>query len=452
VKIPRADGLDTIRTRIILLLLGIAVLLTLVNMSIILSRPPPREAPLQSFEVARLLRGEPIAKANSSVSSATLSSEPKFHAHTRMDALTQFAVARDLGTSTQNVRFKGIGKMPAHLAFLPSETEAALRLYGIQKFEVAVPHGFRAAVRLPDGRWHLVWREKRDELAAWRNAIIIRLVISLGLVLPIGWFFARWLAEPIRAFGFAAERLGRARRVDHVEVRGPAEIRQAAEALNDMQDRLRHYLVERNAIVGAIAHDLRTPLSRLKFRLAAAPEELRAKAEAEIDEMEELIAASLQFAEAEARAEVRDRLDLGSLVEGIVDDFADLGRPVRLDGVDHAIVRGDPLVLKRMTTNLVNNAVSYGGCAVVRVHKSGNAAIIDIDDEGPGLDTASLPRVFEPFFRVERSRNRSTGGIGLGLAIVRAAATAHGGSVMLRNRSEGGLRATVSLPLDNIEA
>lgn len=451
-RVPRIETLDTIRTRIILLLLGIAVLLTLVNMSIILSRPPPREAPLQTFEVARLLRGEAIAKVNSSVNSATLEHEPKFNAHTRMDELTQLALARDLGASTGNVRFKGIGRIPNHLAFLPSETEEALRLYGAQKFEVAVPHGFRAAVRLPDGHWRMVWRENRDELAAWRNAIILRFIISLGLLLPIGWFFARRLAEPIHAFGTAAERLGRERRVDHVEVRGPAEIRQAAQALNDMQDRLRGYLIERTAIVGAIAHDLRTPLSRLKFRLAPAPEELRARAEAEIDEMEELIAASLQFAEAEGRSHVRERLDLGSLVEGIVDDFADLGRPVRLNGADHAIVRGDPLVLRRMTTNLVNNAVSYGGCAVVKVRRSGKTAIIDIDDDGPGLDATSLPRVFEPFFRVERSRNRSTGGIGLGLAIVKAAATSHGGDVELKNRPEGGLRATVSLPLDIVES
>jgi two-component system, OmpR family, sensor kinase len=440
---------DTILGRTIFLLLGIAVLLTVINVSIILSRPPPREAPLDTFEIARLLRGQPIAKANAAVTIERDVAVPSFEAATRVDHLTQFALARDLGVRGQDVRFKHIGTVPRHLAFLQPEMERSLRLYGPDKFEGIVAHGFRAAVKLPNGRWEVIWRKDSDELAAWRNSIIVRFAISLALMLPIGWFFARWLTAPIDAFGAAAERLGRERRVEVVAASGPVEIRVAAEALNEMQRRVRGYVLERTAMVGAMAHDLRTPLSRLKFHLASVPEPLRARAESDIDEMEQMIAASLEFADGEARPQVRDRLDLTLLVEGVVDDLADVGRPVKLANAGSTTVVGDPLLLKRLFTNLINNAVSYGQQAVVSVHQEDARAVVDIEDEGPGLDPVSLNRAFEPFYRAESSRNRATGGLGLGLAIAKAAAVSHDGDVELANRPGKGLRARVWLPIES---
>lgn len=367
---------------------------------------------------------------------------------TRIDQLTELALARDLGVPLQDVRFKHIGTVPHHLDFLGPEMERSLQLYGPGKFEAIVAHGFRAAVRLPNGRWRVVWRKDVDELAAWRNSIIVRFAVSLALMLPIGWFFARWLTAPIHAFGAAAERLGRERRVEDVVASGPAEIRQAAEALNEMQRRIRGYVLERTAMVGAMAHDLRTPLSRLKFHLASVPEPLRAKTESDIDEMEQMIAASLEFADAEARPQVRDRLDLTLLVEGVVDDLADLGRPVALTKAASTTVVGDSLLLKRLFTNLVNNAVTYGRQAIVSVHQDAGRAIVDIEDDGPGLDPVSLYRAFEPFYRAESSRNRTTGGLGLGLAIAKAAAVSHDGDVELANRPGKGLRARVWLPVE----
>ena len=439
---------DSILSRTILLLLGIAVLLTLVNVSVILSRPPPHEAPLSTFEIARLLKDQPIAKLNSNVTVTKLDQAPSFQARTRLEQLTKFAIARDLGAPIQNVRFKQVGKLPRRLSFLGPEVEQSLKVYGPQRFEALVPHGFRAAVKLPDGRWKMVWRKDVDELADWRSSIIIRFIVSLALMLPIGWLFARWLTDPIQAFAAAAERRGRDRRVEEVDVHGPSEIRKAAEALNEMQARIRGYVVERTSVVGAIAHDLRTPLSRLKFHIAPAPEEVRSKVEDEIDEMERMIAASLEFAEAEARPRTAERLDLTLLVEGVVDELADLGRPVAVRNAEAATVLGDPLLLKRLFTNLINNAVTYGKQALVSVKREGNRAIIDVDDDGPGLVDTNLERAFEPFYRAEGSRSRATGGMGLGLAIVKAAVTKHGGSVELQNRREGGLRARVALPLE----
>jgi two-component system OmpR family sensor kinase len=448
VRIPKIPAADSILGRTTLLLLGIAVLLTAINLSIVLSRPPPGEAPLNTFEIARLLRSQPIAKMNAHVSIQRVNDARRIEAREQIDRLTRIALARDLNTTVENVRFARTARDPIALSFLKPELQRSFELYGPDKFEAHVIGGFAAAVRLPDGTWEVASRERRDPLADWRNSIIVRFIVSLALMLPIGWFFARWLAEPIQAFGAAAEGLGRQRRVDHVEVRGPAEIKQAAKALNDMQDRIRRYLLERTSVVGAIAHDLRTPLSRLKFRLRAAPEALRAEAEAEIDEMEQLIAASLEFAQSEVQSPVRECLDLGSLVQGIADDLSDLGRPVTVENAHLVVIRGDPILLKRMMTNLINNAVTYGGRAIVKVRERDANALIDVDDEGPGLDPENLLRAFEPFYRAERSRNRTTGGVGLGLAIVKAVATAHGGQVELRNRSGGGLRARVCLPID----
>ena len=439
---------DTIWGRTILLLLGIALLLTAINVSIILSRPPPREAPLSTFEIARLLRGEAIAKNNANVTIRHLPGAPTFGPKTRTDQLIQLALARDLGISVENVRFEHVGSMPKHLSFLQPEIERSFRLYGPERFEGIAAHGFNAAAKLPDGHWEFIGRKDVDELADWRNSLILRFVVSLALMLPIGWLFARWLTDPIHSFAAAAERLGRERRVEEVDVRGPSEIRQAAEALNEMQARIRGYVVERTSVIGAIAHDLRTPLARLKFHVAVAPDPIRARAEVEIDEMEQMIAASLEFADAEARPYVRERVDLTLLVEGVIDDLADLGKPVELKEAAPATVVGDQLMLKRLFTNLINNAVSYGGGALVSIRRDEGRAVVDIDDEGPGLDQASLERAFEPFYRAEGSRSRTTGGMGLGLAIVKAAATAHGGDVELTNRPGGGLRAHVSLPVE----
>jgi len=268
-------------------------------------------------------------------------------------------------------------------------------------------------------------------------------VLIVGL---LAWAFSSRLARPIRAFALAAEKVGRRQQLTPVEVRGPAEIRLAAEAVNDMQRRIAGYVAERTALVGAIAHDLRTPLTRLAFLLASAPEGLRGKAEAQIAEMEQMIAATLDFVADETRVRPHEAVDLALLVEGVVDDLADTGRDVALAAAAPATVSGDPILLKRLFANLINNAVTYGERATVTLSAAEGWAAVEIADAGPGLAAQDLERAFEPFYRAEGSRNRATGGIGLGLAIVKAAARRHGGDVTLSNRAEGGLSACVRLP------
>ena len=214
-----------------------------------------------------------------------------------------------------------------------------------------------------------------------------------------------------------------------------------------MQERLRRYVDDRTAMVGAIAHDLRTPLTRLAFRLEAAPEELRAKAAADIAEMDAMISATLAFVRDATRPAVRERVELSSLVESVVTDMAETGSDAAFEGGGPLVVEADPVALRRAVTNLVVNACRYGTRARARVRREDGQAVVEVDDDGPGLPARELDQVFEPFRRAERSRSRATGGTGLGLAVVRAVVLAHGGEATLENRQEGGLRARIALPL-----
>lgn len=200
-------------------------------------------------------------------------------------------------------------------------------------------------------------------------------------------------------------------------------------------------------MIGAIAHDLRTPLTRLAFRLDDLPAPLNQKVTADIDEMRSMISAALDFIRDRSLAAQRERLDFRLLVESVVDDQVDIGRDVTLQSGDAITLTGDPIALRRMVVNLVDNALKYGQRARLRLRTLRGECILEIDDDGPGIPEPLLQQVFEPFYRAEQSRNRDTGGIGLGLATVRAVALDHGGSVTLRNRPESGLRATVSLPV-----
>jgi signal transduction histidine kinase len=228
---------------------------------------------------------------------------------------------------------------------------------------------------------------------------------------------------------------------------GPAEIQNAASAFNEMQARLNRYVEDRTTLVAAIAHDLRTPLMRLGLRLENAPAELRTACEADIRDMEQMIAAVMAFVRDMNRPSRRQRLDLRALAQSVTDGFDDEGASVTLHDGPPLVIEGDAAALKALLVNLVGNAVKYAGGAEIALAAEDNMAVIAVSDRGPGMTQEDLDRAFEPFFRAERSRNRDTGGIGLGLASVRAVARAHGGEAQLVNRPEGGLLARVTLPL-----
>ena len=305
---------------------------------------------------------------------------------------------------------------------------------------------FKLGVRQSDGHWLVVEPKPTFRFDSWQQRILLILLLSVIAVTPLAWLFARRLAQPITAFADAAERLGKDPRTPPLSISGSGEVVAAATAFNMMQERLRRYVEDRTAMVGAIAHDLRTPLTRLKFRIEAAPDDVRPKLAADIDQMEAMIAATLGFVRDTNRPAERTKLELSSLLESVMDEAAETGGDATVERSEKVVIQGDPVALKRLVANLVENALKYGVRARGRVYAEDHMAIIEIDDDGPGVPTGEMERLFEPFYRGEPSRNRETGGIGLGLAVVRSLARAHGGDVTLHNREGGGLRACVRLP------
>lgn len=313
--------------------------------------------------------------------------------------------------------------------------------------DLAVFGEFIAAVRNPAGGWIVVNSTPEPFPNDWQRRAMLWLLVGFLLVAPAGYLFARRITAPLKRFSEAADRLGRDPMGPEMSLRGPAELGAAAEALNQMQSRLRRFISDRTAMVGAISHDLRTPLARIRFKLEAASPDLKGSILSDIVQMEQMIEGVLAFIRDETLPRQRERLDLLSLVECVVDDAALVGADVELaeDSVA-VIVEGDPSGLRRLFGNLVDNAVKYGKQARVRVGRDGDMAVVRIDDAGPGLRPEDLRRAFDPFYRADASRNLDQGGVGLGLPIARATARGHGGEVVLRPQAQG-LRAIVTLPL-----
>jgi signal transduction histidine kinase len=435
-----------------------------VNVGIVFLLPPPPPEYYATSEVAAVLKGagQPVHVGNGHVLSAGVERQLTRVDHdpyAAREARLGENLAADLGVPAQDVRvtlysryrgltlptptlappapFSGASFSPAH--HIRGTSSSPLERYLVAPFE--------AAVSRPDGSWTALKVTESGPLASWQQRIVLWLGLSLLALAPVGLLFARRLAAPFTELAAAAERLGRDPTAIPIAIKGPPEVSVASEAFAQMQDRLHRYVDDRTSMVGAIAHDLRTPLTRLRFRIEAAPEPLRTKMAAEIDQMDAMIASTLTFVRGASQQGERTRLELVSLVESVVDEMAETGLKVDAEGVGPVIIEGDPIGLRRLVTNLLDNAVKFGGSARARVYANDGSAIVEVDDEGPGVAENERERVFEPFYRGEPSRSRETGGAGLGLAVVRSIARSHGGDAVLENRAEGGLRARATLPL-----
>jgi len=306
--------------------------------------------------------------------------------------------------------------------------------------------GFVAAAQAPDGQWITVRPQPEPFPNGWQTRIILWFAGWLAVFAVAAWLFARRMTAPISAFARAAEQLGRDPQGPPLALSGPAELGVAARAFNEMQVRIKRYVNDRTAMVGAISHDLRTPLTRIRFKVEGADPALRAAVLADVSQMEAMISAVLVFIrDANAQAQ-RERLDLLSLLECEVDAAALIGAAVVMDEASPVVVDADALALQRLFGNLIDNAVKYAGGARVSLAVEAGEAVVRVTDEGPGLAAEELERVFDPFYRAERSRNLDSGGVGLGLAVARSIARAHGGELALEPRLVG-LAAVVRLPL-----
>jgi len=306
---------------------------------------------------------------------------------------------------------------------------------------------FVAALRLPDGRWSVVQPAPEPFPNSWQRRVLLWFLMAFAIVAPLGWLFARRVSKPLVAFAEAAELLGRDPTAPVLDLDGPAEVGRAAHAFNLMQSRLKSFVGDRTAMIGAISHDLRTPLTRLRFRIEEVEDEsIRDGMIEEVEEMEEMINSVLAFIRDASSPGVRERIDLRTVVEDVVEDAAIVGNEIQVEPMASAPVDVDVMGMRRLFANLFENAAKYGDRARVRLSIDDGDAVTEVFDEGPGIPDEDLERAFEPFYRASNARSSDKRGSGLGLAVCRSIARAHGGDVRLKHSDEG-FAVEVKIPL-----
>lgn len=308
-------------------------------------------------------------------------------------------------------------------------------------------NGMGLAVQLKDGSWLNTAFAKKMVNPLLTSQSIISLAVTAIILSICAAFIARNMTRPMRRLAVAAEALGRGETLRPLPESGPTEIRQTAEAFNLMQARLQRFVEDRTRMLAAIGHDLRTPITSLRLRAEfVSDDETREKMLSTLDELKSMTEATLAFSREQAIAEDTRNVNLSALVESLCDDLVELGYDVSVVDSPNIGYRCRADALKRAVRNLVENAVRYGERARVSVASRPSAIEIIVEDDGPGIPAETMDRVFAPFFRLENSRNRETGGVGLGLSIARNVVRHHGGDVILSNTGSG-LRAVISLPV-----
>lgn len=469
----------TLRGRVVLALVCGIMLIQVVSMLYVVSRGGPfvyssvaRQAAMRLAGQALLLdaakpevRAGMIGQMVQGASRIAIASTPP--------AITTPGIAPDVYSSIFEDHLRGL---------LASGTQLVCRVDGIARDVGRRPPpppgrtddghydiGYTVGVRLHDGMWavftHVLPAGNRPwipEPMLWDLGWRIVGVALLGL-LVVGW-----MTRPLRMLADAADEFGAGLVRAPLPERGPLEIRRAAQAFNRMQDRIRQFVDERGRLLAAISHDLRTPVTRMRLRAdQMEPPELRERFVADLDEIKNLLSTTIDFVRSTDSREETAEVDVTALLESLVEDCRDLqaghaeqagqaghaGQPetrITLHGADgerSTYLKAQPLALKRCLSNLLENAVRYGGGQVdIEVREAGDMLAVAIRDRGPGLPEHYVDTVFEPFFRVEHSRNRQTGGSGLGLSIARNIARQHGGDITLSNRQGGGLEALLCLP------
>jgi signal transduction histidine kinase len=273
-------------------------------------------------------------------------------------------------------------------------------------------------------------------------------IVQMALLMLCAWYAVRQATRPLGRLAEAAETLDPNRRGPALDETGPSEVAHAAAAFNAMRERIAHYLEERVQILAAISHDLQTPITRMRLRADMAddtPE--RDKLVRDLAEIERLVQDGIAYARsAHSSGEKATRIDLSSFIDSIAYDYQDIGKAVRVSGVVSGTVATKPHALRRILANFVDNALKYAGSAEISVVRDDGRTVIAVLDRGPGIPDDRLEAAMKPFFRLEGSRNRETGGAGLGLAIAQQLAASIGGAVRLCNRPGGGLAAEIVLP------
>jgi signal transduction histidine kinase len=308
-------------------------------------------------------------------------------------------------------------------------------------------NGFQASIRLADGGWLNILRPLPEGMEDWPYKLLAYLAVLLVSIILLSLLAVRWVTRPLGTLAEAAHNLGKDIGYPPLSESGPQEVQNAVRAFNTMQQRLRRYIEDRSLVLAAVSHDLKTPITRLRLRLALLKDDaLQSRFNQDLDEMEQMVLATLDYLRGTESKEKPVPISINGLLESLQDDAQELGWEMTLASGKVAPYSGRPLALKRCLMNLIENAVRYGQAADVRLEDNRERLSIIIADRGEGVPEAELEQLFNPFYRREESRARATGGTGLGLGIARNIARAHGGDVTLRRGKTRGLEAVVSLP------
>ncbi len=344
-------------------------------------------------------------------------------------------------------------RLAADLAGYLEGTGAGMPRVGLTRLEGQGRHarlGLTLAVPLgpePEALWLAARTVAPLRPVGWAWPAVAALAASATAISLIVIFMVRRVTRPLRRLADAAEAFGRGEPGAPLEVQGPVEARRSVAAFNEMRGRIRRFVDDRMSLLAAISHDLRTPITALRLRAELIEEtETREKMLETLEELQRMVEATLSFAREESAAEPTRRVDVAALIEALVADFVELGRPVSYRGPESLIAELRPDALRRALRNLIDNALTYGAQAETALVRSEQGLEIRIDDAGPGIPAEQRERVFDPFHRLETSRSRETGGVGLGLSIARSIARGHGGDLTLQTAPGGGLRAVLSLP------
>jgi signal transduction histidine kinase len=307
---------------------------------------------------------------------------------------------------------------------------------------------YMLAVQLNDGSWLVFSVMKRTWGMPWANRWMIWLCFLAASITIVTAFAARQFSRPIERLAAAVRQFGLNPRAPPIAEAGPRELRQVIETFNAMQAQIQKFVAYRTMMLAAISHDLRTPLTRMRLRGEFIDDqEQQARLFRDVDEMQNMVDEALAFFRDDASVEETTSFDLPHVLLTVANDYADQDVDIGYAGPAHAVYRGRPFTLKRAFTNLIDNAVKYGKTPEIELSCGEMALVVAIRDRGPGIPAEALDNVFRPYYRVDGSRNRASGGVGLGLTVAQAIVHGHGGEIILQNRPEGGLEARIVLPV-----
>ncbi|HDX0838364.1 TPA: HAMP domain-containing histidine kinase [Stenotrophomonas maltophilia] len=428
-----------------MLALASLLLATLVSVAVVGWMPRPAPPPMRLDQAVQVLRGEQAA-APLGLHLATQDAPPQGSAS---DWLTQLA-ALQMGLPAKEVRlvWSGEGKAPDVQVIEGGAVLDGTARVGVLKAQAALLTAmqwppFELGVRQADGRWRVVGSDHSD-LAAWRRQVILALLGGAVLLAPLAAWASIRLGRPLRRLADASARVD-LQADTPLPDDGPREVQMLAAAIGTGRERLRAQAQDMTHMLAAVAHDLRTPLTGLRLRAEFAPTPQAARMVADIERMDTMIEQVLDYARGELQPLQMRPLDLAALLEECVQAALLRGVEISIQGPDSLPWHGDALLLRRAFDNLIDNADRYAGAVELRLAVVERGVQLEVMDRGPGIAEGDRVRLLQPFQRSERSRSRTTGGAGLGLAVAANVARRHAGELQLLHREGGGLIACLLL-------